>query len=188
MVARRQMLRILSDFAREAYVDLAGLGETLSVCYRPSLADAAEVPEIQLADLFRRTLRQIQTKEIFQGVTLCGPHRDDLLFLIDDKDAQYFGSRGQQRSVAISLRLAEMRYMTNRTAEEPILLLDEALGELDDERRRLLLRLIETHPQVLVTTANVATYPQEFQDRATLLHVDAGRITVQHPARMRAAG
>jgi DNA replication and repair protein RecF len=120
-------------------------------------------------------------------MTLCGPHRDDLQFTINGVDAQYFGSRGQQRSVALSLRLSELRYMTNRTGEQPILLLDEALAELDDDRRRLLLRVIESHPQALVTTANVAAFPQDFRERATLLHVDAGRIDVQPPVRARAS-
>ncbi len=182
---RRAMLRVLNDFAREGYTDLAGLGEELSVLYRPSLEDAAEAPDGALPELFRRRLNALQTKEIYQGMTLCGPHRDDLQFLVNGADVQYFGSRGQQRSVALALRLAEMRYMTNRTGEQPMLLLDEAMAELDDDRRRLLLRLMETHPQVLVTTSNLASYPREFRDRSTLLHVDNGRITVQHPARAR---
>lgn len=179
---RRAMLRVLNDFAREGYTDLAGLGEELSVLYRPSLEDAADVPNGALPELFRRRLNQSQTKEIYQGMTLCGPHRDDLQFLVNGTDVQYFGSRGQQRSVALALRLAEMRYMTNRTGEQPMLLLDEAMAELDDDRRRLLLRLMATHPQVLVTTSNLSSYPQEFRDRSTLLHVDNGTITTQHPA------
>ena len=77
--------------------------------------------------------------------------------------------------------------MTNRTGEQPILLLDEALAELDDERRSLLLRLMESHPQVIVTTSNIASFPQEFKDRSTLLHVDSGRIAVEPPVRARAS-
>jgi DNA replication and repair protein RecF len=77
--------------------------------------------------------------------------------------------------------------MTNRTGEQPILLLDEAMSELDDDRRRLILRLMETHPQVLITTSNIATFPQEFQDSASLFHVEDGQIAIQHPARARAS-
>jgi DNA replication and repair protein RecF len=102
-------------------------------------------------------------------------------------DAQYFGSRGQQRSVALSLRLAEMRYMTNRTGEQPILLLDEAMAELDEERRALLLRLMESHPQVLATTANLDAFPAEFRDRSSLIRVDNGAVEVQPPLRARAS-
>ncbi len=185
MTIRRQMLRVLHDFAREAYTDLAGLGEELSVGYRPSLEDA-DAPDSDLPGLFRHRLAQLQTKEIYQGMTLCGPHRDDLQLLVNGKDVQYYGSRGQQRSVALALRLAEMRYMTNRTGEQPILLLDEALAELDDDRRRLLLRLMETHPQVIVTTSNLSSYSPEFRDHATLLRVDDGKIMAQRPARARA--
>jgi DNA replication and repair protein RecF len=187
MSTRKSMLRVLNDFAREAYTDLSGLGENLVILYRPSLEEAAESPDIQMADLFRRQIVQLQTKEIYQGMTLCGPHRDDLQFLVNGVDAQYFGSRGQQRSIALSLRLSEMRYMTNRTGEQPILLLDEAMAELDDDRRRLLLRLVEAQPQVLITTANLAGFPEDFRSRASLLQVDAGRITTQAPVQARAS-
>jgi DNA replication and repair protein RecF len=187
MSTRKQMLRVLNDFAREAYTDLSGLSEELTVTYKPSLEGAAETPDVRLADLFRERLAQNQTKEIYQGMTITGPHRDDLQFTINAVDAQYFGSRGQQRSVALALRLAEMRYMTNRTGEQPVLLLDEAMAELDDDRRSLLLRLMESHPQVLATTANIDAFPQEFRDRATLLHVDNGQINIQPPVRARAS-
>lgn len=187
MITRKTMLRVVNDFAHEAYTDLAGLGEGLSVVYRPSLEEAAESSDAHVATLFAERLNRLQTKEIYQGMTLCGPHRDDLQFTIGGMEAQSFGSRGQQRSVAIALRLSELHYMTNRTGEQPILLLDEALAELDDDRRRLLLRLMDSHPQVLVTTSNVASFPTEFQEKATLLHVAAGAVEIRPPVRARAS-
>lgn len=187
LASRKSMLRIVNDFAREAYADLAGLGEEMLITYRPSLTGAGDVSDGQMAALFRQRLEQLQSKEIYQGMTLCGPHRDDLEFLVDGNNAQSYGSRGQQRSIALSLRVAEMRYMTNRTGEQPILLLDEALSELDDDRRRLLLRTIEAHPQVLITTSNLSAFPAEFQDRATLLQVDGGQVSARPPLRARAS-
>lgn len=187
MSTRKAMLRVLNDFAREAYTDLSGLGEELTIAYVPSLEGAADASESHLADLFRARLAQLQTKEIYQGATLVGPHRDDLQFLVNDKDMQSYGSRGQQRSVALSLRLAELRYMTNRTGEQPILLLDEAMAELDEDRRRLLLRLMQSHPQVLVTTANIDAFPEAFRDAATVLRVGAGGIERRPPLRARAS-
>lgn len=187
MTARKRMLDVVNDFAREAYSDLAGLGEEFCIAYRPSLEEAAEASDAHIPSLFSDRLNKLQTKEIYQGMTLCGPHRDDLEFAIAGMAAQSFGSRGQQRTVAIALRLAELHYMTNRTGEQPVLLLDEALAELDDDRRRFLLRLMDAHPQVLVTTSNVASFPAEFQERATLLGVDAGAIDVRPPLRARAS-
>lgn len=187
MSTRQTMLRVLNDFAREAYTDISGLGEELTIAYRPSLDGAVNAADGELTDIFRHRITQLQTKEIYQGMTLCGPHRDDLQFLINGTDAQYFGSRGQQRSVALSLRIAELHYMTNRTGEQPILLLDEAMAELDEDRRRLLLRLMESHPQVLATTATIEAFPQDFRDHATLLRVEGGAISVQHPAQARAS-
>jgi recombinational DNA repair ATPase RecF len=77
--------------------------------------------------------------------------------------------------------------MTNRTGEQPVLLLDEALAELDDGRRRLMLRLMEEHPQVLATTSNLSAFPEDFRERATLLHVENGTIQVEPPTRARAS-
>jgi DNA replication and repair protein RecF len=187
ILARRSMLGILDDFAQEAYSDISGLHEQLDIIYRPSLEEAATASESRLADVFRHRLLQLQTKEIYQGVTLCGPHRDDLQFQINGADVGYFGSRGQQRSVALALRLGELRYMTNRTGEQPILLLDEAMAELDDERRRLMLQLMESHPQVLVTTATLGAFPEDFRQRATMMRVASGTIEVQSPAKARAS-
>ncbi|GAC1324302.1 MAG: DNA replication/repair protein RecF [Chloroflexota bacterium] len=187
MSTRKAMLHVLSRCAQEAYSDLSGAHEELGIVYKPSLESASDEPDKQMGASFRDRLSQLQTKEIFQGVTLCGPHRDDLQFLINNTDAQYFGSRGQQRSIALSLRLAELRYMTERTGDNPILLLDEAMSELDENRRRLLLRLMEMHPQVLATTSNIEAFPQEFRDRSTLMHVEAGAIASTPPAHARAS-
>lgn len=186
IAARKNMLGILGAFAREAYTDLAGVDEDLTIVYRPSLPEVAAAPDVETPAIFRRHLAELQSKEIYQGMTLVGPHRDDLALLVNGKDVQDFGSRGQQRSTALALRLAELRYMMNRTGEHPVLLLDEAMAELDDKRRSLLLHLVESHPQVLVTTAHLSSFPPEFQDRSTLLQVGEGSVEVQHPARARA--
>jgi DNA replication and repair protein RecF len=185
MTTRRVMLRVLDDFAREAYGDLSS-GESLEIVYRPSLESSTGAPDTHLTELFAQRLEGLQTKEIYQGVTLCGPHRDDLQFLLDGTDASSFGSRGQQRSVALALRLAELRYMTNRSGEGPILLLDEVMAELDEDRRAMLLRLMEGQQQVLVTTATLGSFPQEFLERSTQLIVSRGAIEVHPPARARA--
>jgi DNA replication and repair protein RecF len=184
---RKAMLDLLNGFASEAYTDISGTREQLTISYKPNPEEAAQPSDGQLLESFRRRVAQLQTKEIYQGVTLCGPHRDDLQFHINGADAQYFGSRGQQRSVALALRLAELHYMTDRTGEQPILLLDEALAELDDERRGLILRLMVEHPQVIATTSNLGALPEDFRERATLLRVEDGRIDVQSPTRAKAS-
>jgi DNA replication and repair protein RecF len=187
MIARKATLGLLNEFAREAYSDISGLHEELSIIYRPSLEDADVTPDIRLADLFRRRISFLQSREIYQGMTLGGPHRDELQLLVNERDAQSYGSRGQQRSVALALRLAELRTMTNRTGEQPILLLDEVMAELDDNRRRLMLRLMETHPQVLVTTSTLHSFPEEFREHCTVFTVDEGAVHVQSPVKARAS-
>jgi len=187
ITARKSMLRILNDFAREAYADVAGIDEQLTIVYRPSLEAAADAASAELGRVFRERLDELQTKEICQSVTLTGPHRDDLQFLINGADAQYFGSRGQQRSIALALRLGELRYMTNRTGEEPILLLDEALAELDDSRRDLLLHLIESYPQVIATTSHLDAFPATLRDRASLRRVSPGHVETARSPQARAS-
>lgn len=187
MSSRKHMLAILHDFACEAYSDIAGSSEALEVRYRPNLEEAEEASSGEMEGLFRRRLSHLQSKEIYQGMTLCGPHRDDLQFLVGGSDAQYFGSRGQQRSVALALRLSELRYMTNRTGDQPVLLLDEPMAELDEDRRGLLLRLMSSHPQVLATTSTIDAFPEEFRLQSTLMRVEPGKIAVHTPAQARAS-
>jgi DNA replication and repair protein RecF len=172
--ARRAMLKLLTEFATELYADLSGQNEELTIRYCPSVEGAAT--EADIAAAFRAQLNRLARKESEQRITLVGPHRDDLTFLINGVSLQAYGSRGQQRMAALALRMAEARYMTNRTGERAILLLDEALSELDERRRELLLQFVRTYPQVIMTSANLAAFPEDFRQHATLFRVEGGCV------------
>jgi len=109
-------------------------------------------------------------------VTLVGPHRDDLVFLVNGVDMTVFGSRGQQRTVALALRFAEKAFMYQQSGEMPILLLDDVISELDQNRRRFLLEAISEVQQVIITTTDLDYYDREFLDTALLWRVSAGSI------------
>ena len=116
--ARRRAVDALDQRAAPIHRDLTGGVERLQVVYRPSVPDG----EGETAERFRQELRRLHRKELHQGVSLVGPHRDDLGFLADGADMHTYGSRGQQRTVALSLKLAEVGTVLAFAGEQPILL------------------------------------------------------------------
>ncbi|MFH1084159.1 MAG: DNA replication/repair protein RecF [Chloroflexota bacterium] len=122
-------------------------------------------------------LAAARAQEIARGVTLVGPHRDDLRFVLNGMDATVYASRGQQRTIALALKLAEVLYMRARAGQAPVLLLDDALSELDQRRAQLLLAAVADAEQVLITTTDLGHYDPDFLRRATLWRVAAGSVT-----------
>jgi DNA replication and repair protein RecF len=109
-------------------------------------------------------------------MTLIGPHRDDLRFLVGGIDLTIYGSRGQQRTAALALKLAEVELIGQEVGEQPILLLDDVMSELDDARRGYLMRMIDGAQQAILTTTDLKAYSTEFLAEVTLLRVKEGRI------------
>jgi DNA replication and repair protein RecF len=130
----------------------------------------------QVAATFMRKLASRRGREIAAGNTLYGPHRDDLRFLANGRDLRLYGSRGQQRSAALALKLAEVQVMTTATGAAPLLLLDDVMSELDAQRRATLLAALEGIDQAIVTTTDWDDFTPEFRSRAQLLQVDAGIV------------
>jgi DNA replication and repair protein RecF len=111
---------------------------------------------ISVKDIFNTKLKQGFKKDLLFKTTLVGPHRDDLLITINGKDLRSFGSQGQQRIASISLKLCEIHILEEELRTEPILLLDDVLSELDNERRNKLIEIIKNKFQTLVTTTNLS--------------------------------
>ena len=119
----------------------------------------------------------IADKEIDRGTTLIGPHRDDLQFFVNGKDVQTFGSQGQQRTTALSLKLAEIELIYNEVGEYPVLLLDDVLSELDDYRQSHLLNTIEGRVQTFVSTTSVDGIHHNTLETADIFYVEDGKVT-----------
>ncbi|MCB0083883.1 MAG: hypothetical protein KDE47_23245, partial [Caldilineaceae bacterium] len=130
----------------------------------------------QLQPHFMAKLASRRGREIAAGNTLYGPHRDDLRFLANGRDLRTYGSRGQQRTAALSLKLAEVQAMTVATGSAPLLLLDDVMSELDAVRRSTLLTALEGVPQALLTTTDWDDFTPEFRARAQLFTVAKGAI------------
>ena len=165
LTAERQlMVAELDELARPIHHQLSS-GESLKIVHLPSATGD-----------FHQRLTEARRKEIAQGMTLVGPHRDDLAFLVNDVDMNTYSSRGQQRTITLSLKLAEARFICSKMGEEPILLLDDVLSELDSKRRHHLLGSIASYQQVVITTTDLDRFDADFLAEAALFQVREGRI------------
>jgi len=149
----------------------------LRMVYEPSYDGPLEGDDEQVAADIRARLVELRRREIAQGVNVLGPHRDDLAFFAGPVNLATYGSRGQQRTVALALKLAELEYIEAETGDQPILLLDDVLSELDAQRRADLLDAVRDLDQVLLTVTDAASLPIEALERAHVFTVRAGRVT-----------
>jgi DNA replication and repair protein RecF len=128
---------------------------------------------------YAQRLKSQRSADIARGVTTVGPHRDELRFLENGIDLGVFGSRGQVRTAMLSLKMAEMTWMNEKTNHAPVLLLDEALAELDPTRREDLLDRLTNNGQTLLTTTDLDLFTAAFVDKATLWRVSDGRVNLE---------
>ncbi|HSB01204.1 MAG TPA: DNA replication/repair protein RecF [Anaerolineales bacterium] len=141
-----------------------------------TIVDRSRLELNEIREEFRTHLRELRSEEIARGITTIGPHRDDLRFLANDIDLGNYGSRGQVRTTLLSLKLAEVNWMKDRTGEWPVILLDEVMAELDLQRRADLLKYVGESEQVLFTTADLHLFPQDFVEQAEMWRVEGGKI------------
>jgi DNA replication and repair protein RecF len=173
---RQQMIAVLNQQADQFQESISGGHEHLQIVYRPSFKIDKAWTTADASQHYLTQLREVRKKEILQGVCLLGPHRDDLEFLVNGVNMLTYGSRGQQRTAALSTKLAELTYMRSSTGDEPILLLDDVFSELDYHRREYLLRHVLQHEQVLLTTTELSGFPPEMLEKAHVYHVTDGTV------------
>ena len=176
---RQRMINALNQQADQLQETISGGREHLRIVYRPSFAVNEDWSLAEAPPQYREQLRAARRKEILQGVCLLGPHRDDLEFLVNGVNMLTYGSRGQQRTTALSAKLAELSYMRAHTGDEPILLLDDVFSELDHLRREYLLRQVMQHEQVLLTATDLSSFPAEIMQQAHIYRVKNGTIVAE---------
>lgn len=155
---RLNLFTRLSSLVGEVYADVAS-GETLACRYVPSVAGAeAGMGRDQLRDLMLRRMEESRDDDLRRGQTLVGPHRDDISFEIEGRDARAFGSQGQQRTVALAWKMAEVRLCEDLLGERPLLLLDDVMSELDENRRACVTKFVEGGIQTVITTTNLGYF------------------------------
>lgn len=188
--ARAEALLELARLAREAHASLAP-GEELALTYRPRL-EPPPPPEEKweaAAESYAQALRRGLSRDTAAGMTLQGPHRDDVALRLDGEPAAGFASRAQQRTIALALRLAEARFLLARRGDSPVLLLDDVLSEMDAGRRRTVIQALTDYDQVLITTTDLDRFPPDFLSRAALFSVAGGGVApLAEPAAIRQTG
>jgi len=136
----------------------------------------SEMPERELEQIILSQLKKRRSEEIARKQTVCGPHRDDVSFALNDFAATAYASQGQQRSLVLALKLAELKLVTARLEEPPLLLLDDVLAELDLGRQGMLMQLVNSEMQTLITTTHLDAFRSEWLDGAKVVTVKAGEI------------
>ncbi len=181
-VTRAGAVAQLAAAAAISHAQLSGEREDFQLAYAPRFSDAWPAQRLVAADAgdvaaaLLDKLQSTHARDIGAGVTLSGPHRDDLTMLLVGQAASTFASRGQQRTAALALRLAEARFLHERSGERPILLLDDVLSELDEARRRSVLAVLDAD-QVLITSADPDRFDAAFTSRAQIWRIEAGSAT-----------
>ncbi len=150
MQYRKEFFRALSPYIEEMHQKIAGKEEKLEVSYAPSVP-LCEDAEEQRKVLFE-ALEKKQEAELYQGLSLLGPHRDEIRFLIGGKEAKAYASRGQMRTAAVALKVAQGMLLEAETGEAPAVFLDDVFGELDEERRNFLLSNLKNKQVILTCT------------------------------------
>lgn len=169
-------LQLLRQWAAPIHKGISRDKEELEIMYSGSIDVSEQENKEKIRTQYEIAFAAIIEKEIDRGNTLIGPHRDDLVFYVNGKDVQTYGSQGQQRTTALSLKLAEIELIKNEVGEYPILLLDDVLSELDNYRQSHLLHTIQGKVQTFVSTTSVSDIQHETISKAELFHIDNGII------------
>lgn len=172
---RQRMLMRLVPLADHWHQTISGHQEQLEILYTPNVSYDPQFPE-QLYPQFLSQLEEKSMLEQLQGLSLVGPHRDEVTLLINGTPARQYGSQGQQRTLVLALKLAELKLIEEVVGETPLLLLDDVLAELDLNRQNQLLDAIQTRFQTLITTTHLGAFDAKWLDSAQVLTVKAGQI------------
>ncbi len=177
MRRRARLLDRLEPLAARWHQAISGGTEHLTLTYQPQVhlpdphADAAEVQALYQQELERKV-----SAEQAYGSSLVGPHRDDVEMRINHEPARTYGSQGQQRTLVLALKLAELELIEQVVGETPLLLLDDVLAELDPRRQDQLLDAIQDRVQTLVTTTHLGSFDARWLSSAQILRVQQGTI------------
>ncbi len=175
---RARVLARLAPIARAWHATISKQTEVLEIKYVPNIDWTEDEPE-KVQQAFRAKIERRRLAERHQGKTVVGPHRDEIEFTIDQTPARYYGSQGQQRTLVLALKLAELKLIEEVVGEPPLLLLDDVLAELDPNRQNQLLNAIGDRFQTLITTTHIGSFDVQWLKDSQILTVEAGRINQQ---------
>lgn len=174
---RARVIERLAPLAQAWHHLITLKSEKLEITYAPNVTCSDAQPQ-QVQQAFLDKLEQRQIAEFQLGTTVVGPHRDDLELTINQTSAKFYGSQGQQRTLVLSLKLAELQLIEEVIGEPPLLLLDDVLAELDPTRQSQLLQVIQERYQTLITTTHLGSFAEPWLKNAQILTVLDGKINL----------
>ena len=170
---RKKYLKELEQIAKIKHLKMAN-NENLTIKYQTLTNDDLSI--IELNELIYNKLSEIKFDEIRRAQCLIGAHRDDIDFYINDIDSKKYASQGQQRTIVLALKLAELQILKDKIKETPLLLLDDVLAELDSNRQNYLLDAIESDIQMIITSVDTLAFDKEFLENVDIIKIKEGRI------------
>ena len=180
----KERVSFVQDISKLTYKNMLNISngqETLKIKYKSSVLDALNISEINDESFTEENLTKVMMKksfdDIMRGSTKIGPQHDDLEFYINDLDAKMYASQGQQRSIVLSLKLAEINYLKEKTGTYPVLLLDDVLSELDKNRQLKLLDAINENVQTFITTPSISDIKEDLLKKAKVFKIEDGNIS-----------
>lgn len=174
---RNRVLRRLAPIAYDWHRAISGSREELEIRYAPNVEQPEDDPGL-IQQAFLDKIYTRTTAEQHQATTLVGPHRDEVEFMINGNYARQYGSQGQQRTLVLALKLAELKLIEEVIGEPPLLLLDDVLAELDLHRQNQLLDAIQKRYQTLITTTHLGAFDAQWLHSSQIFSVNAGQLAV----------
>ncbi|MDR1701592.1 MAG: DNA replication/repair protein RecF [Sporomusaceae bacterium] len=162
VLKRQEVVKKLTMIANLCHRKITSSKENLAVIYCLNSFSGKVFNDLEvLSNWYSAKLKENEAEDILRGSTGIGPHRDDLMFLVNGKNLKNFGSQGQQRTGVLALKLAELEFIKSETGEYPVLLLDDIMSELDENRRNELLLFIKERIQTFITATDQKYFADE---------------------------
>ncbi|MBV6626402.1 MAG: DNA replication/repair protein RecF [Rivularia sp. (in: Bacteria)] len=175
---RERAIQRLAPIAQLWHSNISASTEHLQIKYAPNIP-LSENHQGEVQQAFLDKIQQRTVAEMHQGTTLVGPHRDEIELIINDTPARQYGSQGQQRTLVLALKLAELQLIEEVVGEPPLLLLDDVLAELDPSRQNQLLDAIQDRFQTLITTTHLGSFDSQWLNSSQILTVSAGTLSAK---------
>ena len=180
----KERVSFVQDISKLTYKNMMNISngqESLTIKYKSSVLESLNIADETEEGFTEENLTKVMMKksfdDIMRGSTKIGPHQDDLGFYINDLDAKMYASQGQQRSIVLSLKLAEINYLKSKTGTYPVLLLDDVLSELDKNRQLKLLDAINENVQTFITTPSISDIKEDLLKKAKVFKIENGNIS-----------
>lgn len=173
MMMRKKFIEKISNISNEIHGSITNGKEMLKILYNPNLLFFDDIKEQE--NFFYDELKKSYSNDLRQRTTTKGPHKDDISFIVNGINMRNFGSQGQQRTCALSLKLAELHLIKEETGEDAILLLDDVMSELDIERQEYLIKTLKEN-QLFITTTDLDEKLFDAFPEAKVIYVDGGKI------------